>query len=104
MDLFETSKEIWGEAIESLRLPNIRTTLDEHPDWVDVSTDIRNAFNSMHRRAFMTVIAQRFPGLWRWIYSCYGDPTEVYVRRDGGLLPEVVISRCDRTMVRTVQK
>ena len=71
----------------------IRATLDEHPDWVDVSTDIRNAFNSIHRRAFMSVIAERFPGLWRWIYSGYGSPTELYIRRDAGP-PEIVFSRC----------
>ena len=71
----------------------MRTLLDEHPDWVDVALDITNAFNSMHRRAFLDVIAKRFPGLWDWTYTMYGAPTELYVRTDGAP-PEVILSRC----------
>ena len=47
-----------------------RAILDEHPDWVDVALDVRNAFNSIHRRAFMSVVASRFPDLWNWVSRC----------------------------------
>ena len=47
----------------------------------------------MHRRAFLDVIAKRFPGLWDWAFTCYGNPTEVYFRCDG-MPPEVILSRC----------
>ena len=40
------------------------------------------AFNSIHRRSFLKVIGERFPGLWNWAWSNYGAPTELYVRRD----------------------
>jgi hypothetical protein len=54
--------------------------------------DAKNAFNSIHRRTFLKVVAERFPGLWSWVWSNYGEPTELYVRRDN-LEPEVIHSR-----------
>ena len=72
---------------------SVRALLDEHPDWVDVALDIRNAFNSIHRRAFLRVISEHFPGLWDWVYTCYGAPSDLFVRRDG-LPPAVITSSC----------
>ena len=37
-------------------------------------------------------MARRFPGLWDWVWTLYGTPTELYVRCDG-LPPEVILSR-----------
>ena len=54
--------------------------------------DAKNAFNSIHRRSFLKVIGERFPGLWNWAWSNYGAPTELYVRRDN-LAPEIILSR-----------
>jgi hypothetical protein len=71
---------------------SIRAVLDENPSWVDVALDAKNAFNSIHRRTFLKVIAERFPSLWSWVWSNYGEPTELYVRRDN-LNPEIVLSR-----------
>ena len=54
-----------------------------NPTWVDVALDAKiNAFNSIHRRTFLKVIGERFPSLWNWVWSNYGEPTELYVRRD----------------------
>jgi hypothetical protein len=71
---------------------SVRAVLDENPSWVDVALDAKNAFNSIHRRTFLKVVAERFPGLWSWVWSNYGEPTELYVRRDN-LEPEVIHSR-----------
>ena len=73
---------------------SVRAILDEHPDWVDCALDCTNAFNSIHRRAFMSVVAERFPGLWDWVSALYGAPAELYVRRAGSDAPAVVLSRC----------
>ena len=70
---------------------SVRAVLDENPDWVDIALDAKNAFNSLHRRAFLKVIGERFPGLWNWAWSNYGAPSELYVRRDN-LAPEVNLS------------
>ena len=72
---------------------SVRAILDEHRDWVDLALDVTNAFNSIHRRAFLEVVAQRFPTLWTWVHTCYGTPTELYVRRDGDD-PAVIRSCC----------
>ena len=45
---------------------SVRALLDEHRDWVDLALDVTNAFNSIHRRAFLSVVAERFP--------CYSPP------------------------------
>ena len=50
----------------------VRAILDEHPDWVDTSLDVTNAFNSIHRREFLSVVAASFPDLWHWAYTNYG--------------------------------
>ena len=70
----------------------MRAVLDENPGWVDIALDAKNAFNSIHRRAYLKVIGEHFPGLWNWAWSNYGHPTELYVRRDN-LTPEVIQSR-----------
>ena len=71
----------------------VQTVLDQHPGWVDVALDCKNAFNSILRRSFLRVVARQFPGLWDWAYTLYGAPTELYVRRDGAA-PAVITSRC----------
>ena len=68
--------------------------LQIHPDWVDAAVDMRNAFNSMHRRAFFEVVGRDFPELFPWVSCMYDSPTELYFRRGGGLAPHVLLSRC----------
>jgi hypothetical protein len=58
---------------------SVRAVLDEIPGWVDIALDAKNAFNSIHRRAYLKVIGEHFPGLWNWAWSNYGHPTELYV-------------------------
>jgi len=71
---------------------SVRAVLDENPSWIDVALDAKNAFNSIHRRTFLKVISDTFPSLWSWVWSNYGEPTELYVRRDN-LAPEIIKSR-----------
>ena len=68
--------------------------LQIHPDWVDAAVDMRNAFNSMHRRAFFEVVGRDFPELFPWVSCMYDSPTELYFRRGGGVAPHVLLSRC----------
>ena len=41
----------------------ILALLDSHPSFVDVALDIRNAFNSILRGAFLPIVASHFPDL-----------------------------------------
>ena len=39
----------------------IRNHLSDHPDWVLVSLDLTNAFNSVSRVAFFKQVQDKFP-------------------------------------------
>ena len=72
---------------------SVRAVLDENPTWVDVALDAKNAFNSIHRRTFLKVIGERFPSLWNWVWSNYGEPTELYVSSTFG------VTTCNREVL-----
>ena len=63
--------EIASHAISAL--------LDSHPSFVDVALDIRNAFNSVARGAFLPIVVSHFPDLLPWVNSImYGKPTYLF--------------------------
>ena len=59
----------------------VSALLDSHPTYVDVSLDVRNAFNSISRDAFMPLVKSHLPDLLPWIGSMYGEtiPTSFMV-------------------------
>jgi len=63
--------EIASHAISAL--------LESHPSFVDVALDIRNAFNSVARGAFLPIVASHFPDLLPWVNSMYAEPTYLFV-------------------------
>jgi hypothetical protein len=62
-------------GVESL--PNtVRAYLRLHPDHIAIKTDIKNAFNSLHR-AFVLASAQVYPALAPLIVLMYGAPSNI---------------------------
>ena len=55
--------------------------LDSHPTYIDVSLDVRNAYNSISRYSFMPLVQSHLPALLPWIESMYGGilPTSFMV-------------------------
>ena len=41
--------------------------------------DIRNAFNSVARGAFLPIVASHFPEMVPWVNSMYAEPTHLFV-------------------------
>ncbi len=53
----------------------VRSALDNHPEWVAVKCDFRNAFNEVSRAAFLKFIAKHFPALIHVMLAAYGAPS-----------------------------
>ena len=51
---------------------HIQLLLDRHPDWVVLKTDVRNAFNSISRRAIAERLLANFPSLMPHFRRMYG--------------------------------
>ena len=51
---------------------HIQLLLDRHPDWVVLKTDVRNAFNSISRRAIAERLSANFPSLMPHFRRMYG--------------------------------
>ena len=51
---------------------HIQLLLDRHPDWVVLKTDVRNAFNSISRRAIAERLSANFPSLMSHFRRMYG--------------------------------
>ena len=62
----------------------IRELLAEHPDWLVMKIDARNAFNTCSRATFFRRLLERAPGLYSWVHCCYSAPTRRYVRMEDG--------------------
>ena len=45
----------------------VRNLLSDHPDWVLVSLDLVNAFNSVSRPAFFRQVEEHFPNILPWV-------------------------------------
>lgn len=52
-----------------------RALLDENPNWVHISADAKNAFNSFTRQAFWPEISEHFPNLAHLVNFMYGVPS-----------------------------
>ena len=50
----------------------VSALLDSHPTHIDVSLDVRNAFNTISRDFFMPLVQSHLPDLRPWIESMYG--------------------------------
>ena len=61
----------------------VRTALTDHPEWVGIKCDFRNAFNEVSRTAFLRFIARNFPALLLVMLSAYGAP--VYITALGSM-------------------
>ena len=55
----------------------VRVALEDHPDWVAVKIDFRNAFNECMRTPFLSFIAAHFPLLLLFLLAAYGAPTYI---------------------------
>ena len=42
----------------------IQASLEEHPEWIVIKTDAKNAFNTVDRSAFLSEVASTFPELY----------------------------------------
>ena len=71
----------------------VTTLLETHPDWLDATLDIRNAFNALHRREYFRIVTESFPSLLPWVSTMYSSPTDLFFRLDDSL-PSVIPSRC----------
>eukprot|EP00854_Cymbomonas_tetramitiformis_P016591 gene16591-biopygen17118 len=50
----------------------VQAALDQHPEWVCVKADAKNALNAVHREAVFEAIERDVPKLWAWTDLCYG--------------------------------
>ena len=58
----------------------VRNLLSDHPDWVLVSLDLVNAFNSVSRPAFFRQVEEHFPNILPWVWQCYGQHSHLLIR------------------------
>ena len=70
----------------------ISALLDSHPSFVDVALDIRNAFNSVARGAFLPIVVSHFPDLLPWVNSMYAEPTYLFFGGKPDKLSTVITS------------
>ena len=62
----------------------LQLTLAQHPDWIILKTDAKNAFNSISRQAFLEGVAEHFPSLYHFVASCYlNSPSLCLLTPDG---------------------
>ena len=70
----------------------VRLLLSEHPDWVVITTDAANAFNSVSRRAVVDALRRHFPSLLPFVEIFYAVDGDLVIRMPWGI--EFVRSRC----------
>ena len=58
----------------------IQASLEEHPEWIVIKTDAKNAFNTVDRSAFLSEVASIFPELYPFVAQCYIPPAKLTVR------------------------
>ena len=59
-----------------------RSTLCAHPDWLTISMDQVNAFNTVNRKAFIDGLHVSFPELLPFVAQFYGAPSSLVYRLD----------------------
>jgi len=63
---------------------------EDDPDWVVLQADLRNAFNSVHRAAFIKAVEEHLPVLSPWVRWTYDTRAELLVNSPEG--PITVLS------------
>ncbi|KAK3239377.1 hypothetical protein CYMTET_50695 [Cymbomonas tetramitiformis] len=66
-----------------LGVHTVQAALDQHPEWVCVKVDAKNAFTAVHREAVFEAIERDFPELWAWTNLCYGVEANLGFRLGG---------------------
>ena len=62
----------------------LQLSLSQHPDWVLLKTDARNAFNSVSRQRFLDLVNEHFPTLQAFVYACYAVPPSLVLLHEDG--------------------
>lgn len=62
----------------------ISTLLHEHPEYIDVAGDAKNAFNTWDRSQLWDVLLARFPSLFELVKLMYGTASEIVFSEPGG--------------------
>ena len=58
----------------------IQICLQQHPDWVILKLDAKNAFNTVSRQVILTPVAEKFPQLFPLVSKCYLQPSLLTVK------------------------
>eukprot|EP00854_Cymbomonas_tetramitiformis_P004381 gene4381-biopygen4322 len=61
-----------GKSRSGFGGPHCSGSLDQHPEWVCVEAEAKNAFNALHHDAMLEVIEQDFAEPWAWKDLCHG--------------------------------
>ena len=76
-----------GVAVRSgseVMVHTIQASLEANPEWVDISMDIKNAFNTVHRSSMFQEVVATFPQLYAFTKLCYGCSPVLQFRMQGG--------------------
>ena len=100
----ESAEDVWRHLQAGVGLrggkhqvqSTLREMLTEHPSWVVMKIDAKNAFNTCRRTEFFDRVLERCPSLFPWVRACYGAPTRRFVRLEDGSF-EVVWSTSGTT-------
>ncbi|KAK3268466.1 hypothetical protein CYMTET_23031 [Cymbomonas tetramitiformis] len=65
-------EHLWAVHVSGGRDALLEAALDQHPEWVCVKADAKNALNAVHREAVFEAIERDVPKLWAWTDLCYG--------------------------------
>jgi len=70
----------------------VTAILDEHPDWVDLAADAKNAFNSFCRSRMWGPLIEHFPSMAALGRLMYGEASSIIFHEDGVGRTEVLNS------------
>ena len=96
-------RAVWAELLQpeqmgvgvrggtEMMVHGTRGLLADHPDWVAVSTDCRNAYNSVSRGAMLRQLFAQDPAVARFVMFFYGQDAELLYGADDGI--ETIFSR-----------
>ena len=74
----------------------VQLCLQQHPDWVALKLDARNAFNTISRQSILSEVALYFPELFPFISKCYVQSSQLTTRLN--------LSTCCITSAKGVQQ
>ena len=58
----------------------VQLCLQQHPDWVALKLDARNALNTISRQSILSDVALHFPELFPFISKCYVQSSQLTTR------------------------